>query len=559
MGFPVRFVRPIVQTVEQVPSRFRDLSRLRDVAQILIRHGFGLVLKGVDIPGLPKVDPDEMISTPARALAALQDLGPTYVKLGQVLSTRPDILPEEYITAFETLQDNVGAMPLDAVYSQLTKELGTGWRDRIADFDPVPLATASIAQVHTATLKTGEEVVFKIQRPGLERVIRSDLAILHFLAQRIAHEFPEANSVDMEGVVSEFENSILLELDFTAEAQNMRRAAANFEGDTRVHIPVVHADLSTKGVLCMERLRGVKIREARDAGHDMAAVGDRFLAVAYEMLFVHGFFHGDLHPGNVIVMEGGVIGLIDWGMTGRLTADMRNDVIFIIFALQRGDTRSIAHIVYGIAIKKERVDYRAVERATTAVIEKHWAGNSLREMQLGPFVIDLARKASENGARIPREYTMFFKALMTAEGLAKALLPEVDPIAAAAPYIEKLIRERLDFTRIQSDLLYHGLTLSSVIRRLPISLSQFLDDLDAQRLRLDIRTVMDPAVEARRERRENRRIAAIGSVGMLLCGTIALFPEHGWYGSVPIYTVTFFFLGGVLGLTAFGMMLMNRS
>lgn len=555
----MRIVRPIVQTVEQVPKRVRDLGRLRDVAQILIRHGFGLLVRGVEIPGLPKFEKDSFESTPARAAAALQDLGPTYVKLGQVLSTRPDVLPEEYILAFQALQDDVTAMPMESVHAQLAKELGILWRDRVDSFDPVPLATASIAQVHSARLKTGEDVVFKVQRPGLERIIRADLAILHFLAQTIANEFPEANSIDMQGVVAEFESSILLELDFNNEAQNMRRAAANFGEDERVRVPVVYAELTSKRVLCMERLHGVKIREARDAGHDMALVGDRFLSVAYDMLFVHGFFHGDLHPGNVLIMEGGVIGLIDWGMTGRLTADMRNDVIFIIFALQRGDTRSIAHIVYGIAIKKERVDYRAVERATTAVIEKHWTGNSMREMQLGPFVIDLARKASENGARIPREYTMFFKALMTAEGLAKALLPEVDPITAAAPYIERIIRERLDFNRLQGDALYHGLTLASVARRLPISLSQFLDDLDAQRLRLDIRTVMDPEVEARREGRENRRIAAIGSVGMLLCGTVALFPDHGWYGSIPVYTVAFYVLGGLLGLTAFGMMLMNRS
>ncbi|MCB9682514.1 MAG: AarF/ABC1/UbiB kinase family protein [Alphaproteobacteria bacterium] len=544
----MRIVRPIVKTVERVPQRVRDLQRLNTVAQILVRHGFGMLVAGVEIPGFPGVTSSAFESTPARAVAALDELGPTFVKLGQVLSTRPDLLPEEYVTAFQQLQDDATPMPIAAVHAQLEQQLGEGWRDEVTSFDDTPIATASIAQVHGAVLRDGREVVFKVQRPGLERVIRADLNILHFLATRAMVEFPELATADVDGMLGEFERSILSELDFQVEARNQERVAANFGDDPRVRIPTVIQHLTTQRVLCMERLRGVKITEARAAGHDMEALGRRALAVTFDMLFVHGLFHADAHPGNVLVLPGGVVGLIDFGMVGRLTTQMRNDVIFIIFALQRGDYRTIARVFYEVAIKTHRIDYRALERDTIEVMEKHWSGHSIREMQLGPFVMDLARRAAKHGARMPPDYTMFFKALATVEGLAKTVLPEVDPIAAAAPYFEQLIRERLDYQRLQSDALYHALTLSSVARRLPISLSQFLDDLDAQRVKLGVELLPVPAAEERLDRRHNRLIAAIVAVGAGMCGTLALFPEGAWPGGWPVVSVVFYALCAAAGL-----------
>lgn len=555
----MRFVRPIVATVEQVPQRVRDLQRLRNVSQILVRHGFGMLLTGVEIPGLPQITNTTFESTPARAVAALQELGPTFIKLGQVMSTRPDVLPQEYVDAFAALQDRASPLPVAEVHKQLTKEFGGDWRDLVATFDETPLATASIAQVHAATLKTGEEVVFKVQRPGLAKVIRADLNILQFLAARVLVEFPETASADLKGMIDQFERSIVAELDFREEASNQAKVAANFEGDPRVHIPKLYPELSSGTVLCMERLRGVKITEARAAGYDMDKVGADALAVTFDMLFVHGFFHADAHPGNVMVLPGGVVGLIDFGMMGRLTQEMRNDVIFIIFALQRGDYRTIARLFYEIGIKDDRVDYRALERGTIEVMEKHWSGNSMRDMQLGPFVVDLARRAAALGGRMPPNYTMFFKALVTVEGLAKTVLPEVDPIAAASPYFERLIRERLDFERLQSDAMYHALTLSSVIRRLPISLSQFLDDLDAQRVRLDIRQVPHPEAEDRVDRRWNRLVSVIGAVGCAMCGTLALFADGAWAFGIPVVSVVFWGLAAMIGATVLGMVVANRG
>lgn len=532
-------VRPVVRSITDLGRVLRDLDRLREVGQILLRSGFGWIVSGLDIPGLAPVQPDETVrATPERAVAVLQELGPTFVKLGQVLSTRPDLLPGDWVRALEKLQDEVAPLPWSFVEAQLAAELGADWRSSFFSVEETPLATASIAQVHVATLLDGAEVVLKVQRPHLDRVVRADLAILEVLARRVADEFPETRAFDPVGVVTEFAASLLSELDYREEARNQSRVARQFEGNPHVRIPIVHAALSGPRVLVMERLRGVRIRDARDAGYDMARVGDRYLSASFDMLFVHGFFHGDLHPGNVLVLPGEVIGLLDFGMMGHLTPAMRTDVILIIFALQRGDYATVARMFHDIAIKDGRVDYAAVERDTIEFLERNWAGRTLAELDFGPYIVELARKAAVHGARIPSAYTMFFKALVTTEGLARTLVGEVDPIAAAAPYVQKMIEERLAPERLQSDLLYQALTWSSLGRRLPVSLGQLLDDLDHQRVSLEVRHVADPVAEASADARQRSLVATMAALGLTAVGWLALDRQGAWWRGVPVVSVS---------------------
>jgi len=556
----MKIVRPVVEAVGGVPGAVRDLARLREVAQILIRHGLGIGVAGLDLPGIPKVEA-RFETTPAAVLSAIEELGPTFVKLGQVLSTRPDILPDTYVEALEQLQDDVAPLPFSDVEQQLAAALGDSWRDRFGSFDDAPLATASIAQVHRGTLADGTEVVLKVQRPAIAKVIRADLNLLLFLAKRLLAEYPESQAFDPLGVLREFERSILSELDFTVEASNMKKFQTNFPDDERVWIPDVYETLSTKTILVMAFVRGVKMRDARAAGCNMERVGDRYLSVAYDMLFVHGFFHGDLHPGNVIVMENDRLGLIDFGMVGRLTAEMRNNVISIIFALERGDFRTIARLFYEIALKDERVDYKAIERDTIEVMEKHWAaGASIKDMQIGPYVMDLAARAAKHGARIPSGYTMFFKAIVTSEGLAKSLIHEVDPISAAKPYFQQMMLERFDRDRLQAESFYYLLTFSSLIQRLPITLSQFLEDVDHQRLQVSIKQVTDAQTLRILDKRVNRAIFTAFTVACAACGTLSLLAPATWSHGVPLVASAFYVLTAVFfGITLWMMRQEPRS
>ncbi|MBA2321247.1 MAG: AarF/ABC1/UbiB kinase family protein, partial [Deltaproteobacteria bacterium] len=366
----MQIVRPMVAAVGGVGQGVRDLGRLQQVVAVAARHGFGILVAGIRIPGFPRVEAT-FDSNPARAVAALQELGPTFVKLGQVLSTRPDLIPEAWCLAFESLQDDAAPLAPSEIQATLAEHLGAGWRDRVAWFDDAPLATASMAQVHRARTPDGREVVFKVRRAGVAEKIQSDLNILQILARALLSEYPESRSFDPRGVLAEFERSILAEIDFAREADNTRRFAVHFADDPRVRIPYVVDELSADGVLCLEFLDGIPIRRAREAGADMGLVGERYLSVAYDMLFVHGFFHCDLHPGNVLVLPDGVLGLLDFGMTGTLTHEMRAYILTIIVAAQRRDHRTLARVFFDIAIKARRVDWPAVERDTVELLERN--------------------------------------------------------------------------------------------------------------------------------------------------------------------------------------------
>lgn len=553
----MRFVRPVVKTARRVTGTVRDVGRMREVATVLGRHGFGALLTNVDIPGFSRPDQEVVETTPERAVLALQELGPTFIKLGQVLSTRPDLLAPAYIDALQTLQDAVTPVAWEDVEAQLEAELGD-WRERLLDFNEEPLATASIAQVHRARLLDGTEVVFKVQRRGIGPLIRSDLNILHFLAARVEAEFPEARSLDVRGVLREFDRSLRAELDFTAEQRHTERFYRNFEGSEICRVPVIFDELSTGRVLCIEYLDGVKIREARGAGMDMARVGQRYLDVAYEMLFSHGYFHGDLHPGNVLVLEDEVLGLLDFGMVGTMTREMRDTIVSLLFALERGDHRVIARIFYDVAVKDDRIDYAAFEADVVEVVERNWSGVSVKDMQIGMFLLDVTQGALKHKVRAPHGYTMFFKALLTTEGLAKALIPELDPLVAARPYVERMIADRYGKERLQQDLFYNLVSLGTLGQRLPVTISQLLDDLDKQRLTFTVREAADPSRIAAEDRRQNRLIIALFAITAAVCGALT-WEVRGPFFDLPFVSVVFWLSAFPLFLLTLTMTLRNRG
>ena len=553
----MKIVRPVVNTVAEVGHGVRDLARLRTVMGVMIRHGLGIVVAGLELPGAPKAD-STFDSTPERAVAAIQELGPTFVKLGQVLSTRPDIMDASYCAAFRKLQDQASTLPFSDIEAQLNDGLGPGWRQAI-DLDETPLATASMAQVHRGRLTTGEEVVLKVQRPGIERIITADLHILGLIARQLAAEYPEAQSFDPVGVLEEFDRSMRAELDFVQEARNMKRFSRHFADNPEVRIPTVFDDLTSPTVLCMEFLDGVRMREARAAGADMETVGVRYLRCVYDQLFLYGLFHGDLHPGNVMVLDGDVIGLLDFGMVGRMTQGMRDQVISIMFALQRGDFRTVARLFYDIAVKEDRVDYRTLERETVEVMEKHWSGGTFKDMQMGAYVMDLMQRAARQGCRIPTNYTMFFKAIMTAEGLTKSLIPEVDPIGAIEPYFRRMVQDRASWTNIEQELFYTAFSLQSLVSRLPVTLSQVLDDIDAQRISINVNTTIPPEVSRQADRRANRAILAGLTIGLLACGIAAWANQVGnTPNDVPLLGILLVVMAALCAVQL-GLWMMRRS
>ena len=535
-------VGPVVRTVGSLSHTVRDVGRLRQVAMVLTRHGLGLL-----VAGLPGVNAERAYSsTPDRAVSAIQELGPTFIKLGQVLSTRADVIPPAYIEALQALQDDVDALPWADLEAVLREELGPDWSERLGEVDHTPLATASIAQVHRAVTTDGRRIVLKIQRPGIAPQIRSDLNILQFIVNRAIVEFPEFALFDPRGILAEFERSILAELDFVEEVRHLKRFRRNFAENPAVVFPEPIDPLCTRRVLTMSFIDGVKIRDARASGYEMDDVGKRALDVMYTMLFTHGFFHGDLHPGNLLVAPGGVIAVLDCGMVGRLTDDMKDWIAALLFAVFRGDHRTIARLFFDIAIKEGRVDYDAFERDSIEVMEKHWSGGNISEMHIGAFLMDITRGALRHRVRAPPAFTMFFKAILTAEGLAKTVVPEVEPIGAAQPHVDRLMRERWGPERFTEDWSYRAITLSALLKRLPVSLSQLLDDVDQQRLQINVSHVEWRAEARAADRRTNRSIMAAFACVSALCGTLAI--EHQPPRLLHLPTVSIVFYGISLAL-----------
>lgn len=533
----MKFVRPVVQTMEMISNTMRDVKRFQEVGLILAKYGLGIFASSLGIVGENSSD-----TNPQKLVSAIQELGPTFIKFGQILSTRPDIMPKEYIQALQNLQDNISPLSFTELEPLVIEELGKQWGTSIINVDETALATASIAQVHRATFVDRIEnkeiaVVLKIQRPNIQEQIRSDLHILQIILQRGLEEYPELNLFDPHGIFAEFERSILAELDFVLESKNILRFTKNFFHCSNIRFPKVIEPCSSQKIICMEYLEGISIRKARENNRDMEIIGQRYLELAYTMLFEHGFFHGDLHPGNVLILENNVIGVIDCGMVGRLTYDMKDQLATLIYALHKGDNKLIAKTFYDISIKTERVDYFAFERDAIDVAEKHWSGGSFTEMDIGAFLMDLTLRAIRHKVRVPTTFTMFFKAVLTTEGLAKSLLPEIDPLKVAQPYVEKLFTERWQPETWADVGAQSLLAYSHILKRLPISLTQLIDDIDYQRVTVTVQQKQHEQDHKRGLQRTSVIAFTLISGMWMLLGVVGLFVPMLFWKEIPIVSI----------------------
>jgi ubiquinone biosynthesis protein len=468
----------------------RDIGRVRDISGVLARYGFGEVLGRMGF-GPKRSGPEEGESNErswaTRLRLALEELGPSFVKLGQIMSTRADVLPPELIAELIKLQDSVPPVPFLEIREQIERSLGASLGEIYAEFDEKPLAAASIAQVHRARLKTEDglmDVAVKVQRPGIGETISSDLDILHTFATLLERAVPESRIYSPAGLVHQFDLAITSELDFATEAENAIRFAQNFRGYRNVKFPLVYRQASSKQVITLEYLDGKKIFDAVAAGHSGKKLARLAMDIVVKQIFEDGFFHADPHPGNVVVLgtpEEPAFGMFDLGMVGRLSPRLRDLAVDLMVAAVRRDCDAIADVLYAIGTPTKKIDMNAY-RAEVALLAERYLGKQLKDIEVSALVRDLAQGALKFGVEIPTDFLLVGKALMTAEGVGKAIEPELDVFEEAKPLFLDLVKKRYSPERLGNELLRRLERLSGATYNLPEQIRDVLDDLRFGRL-----------------------------------------------------------------------------
>lgn len=510
------------------------IHRYQEISEVLARHGLGFL---VGITGLERWVPfhqglmghdrrPEPYTNPDHLRLALEELGPTFIKLGQLLSTRPDLLPPRYQTELAKLQDGAPPVPGAIVRQLIRDELGFEPDEVFAEFTLEPLASASIGQAHAATLHDGTPVVVKVRRPDVIPTIEADLDILQNLAVQISHRWEAAADYNLPGIAAEFAQTLRAELDYLQEGRNADRFAENFASDPGVHIPRVFWETTTSRVLTLERIVGLKVNDLTGldrAGIDRAALAARSAGMAVKMVFEDGFFHADPHPGNLFIESGGSVGLIDFGMVGEVNDKLRGQLGVLLTALVRSDPGRVGSALLDLSVTRQPVD-RSRMRADVTRFIALYEGRPLNQIEIGPLVTHAVALMRTYHLQMPQELAKLLKMMIMAEGIGIELDPGFNLGDVLAPYVKKLMFSRFAPKELATRIAAAGADAAELAADLPELLRRVVDTLDTGGMEVHLRAAELEPLVGRLERIGNRLVAGmiaaalIGGVGSLTTG-----------------------------------------
>ncbi len=446
-------------------------ARYREVLRVLVRNGFGFVVGGRVRRRAPEAEEAEARTRPVRLRLAFEELGTTFIKLGQVLSTRQDLLPPAYIAELAKLQDAIPPLPTSVMVATIEAELGQSIATLFTAFDPTPLATASIAQVHAVTLPGGMEAVVKVQRPGVREQVLLDLEIAARLGRLIAGRFNlmERTGLNLPALVEEFTYTLRGELDYLREARNAEVFQRNFVDEPLVFIPAICWEYTTARLITMERLRGFRIDDVGAilaAGYDAADIATRSARLVLKEVFEDGFFHADLHPGNLFVMENGIIGVVDFGMVGTLDDATRTQLLLLVVAVVEQDADRITDFLVRLGVVNGSFDRVMLRRDVQRVVTEYY-GLTLEQVDFSRLITNLSVLAQRHTLTLPPDLALLLKMLLMIEGLARTLDPNFNILAVAQPFGEQAIKNLFTPERIMRQLRRTALDLADLSIDLP--------------------------------------------------------------------------------------------
>ncbi len=463
----------------------RDLGRVHAIASVLIRYGFGGFVRSLGmgkaleragkILHWQQVEDYAKLDTPQRIRRVLEELGPTFIKLGQILATRVDLFPPQYITEFEKLQDQAPPVPFEELLSQLEDDLGGSIEEFFSAVERQPLAAASIAQVHKAVLKDGTAVILKIRRPGLRKIIEADLRLLQRIVDIAESESPEFRRFHPKEILRQFNQSLRRELDLAGECRNAERVAANLADDPNIIIPNVYWQWTGERLNVQEYIEGIQGRDlaaVEKAGLDRKLLADRGTKAVIKMIMEDGFFHADPHPGNVFYLADNKLAFIDFGMVGRLTEERREQVVSLLYGMINHLPTQVAEI-----LEDWSDNIYTDEQVLTVDIEAfvdQYSSLSLKDLSLTAMMSDLMALLRDHKLMLPADLALLIKAYITLDSLGRHLNPDFNTLVFAAPYIRKIMLERYKPEAIAKRGWRNLLSVADLLTSLPKDLRKLL-------------------------------------------------------------------------------------
>ena len=546
--------------IGRIGRTYRHMQRYRQIVTALIKYGFGDLIDilnidqyleiGLKIISRKRRGKMASLSRAERVRMVLEELGPTFIKMGQILSTRPDLLPVEYIKELPKLQDDVPPFPFSDVKKIIEKEFKKPVNAFFSEFDEQPVAAASIGQVHKAVTQDGEKVVVKIQRPGIKRIIEVDLEIMLHLSGLMERHLEGWDIQHPTKIVREFAATLEKELDYSLEAAYMERFAMQFKGDARIHVPKTYKNLMTKRVLTMEYIDGIKSSDLdglEKNGLDRLKIARIGFDLIMQQIFVNGFFHADPHPGNIFVLPDNMICFIDFGMMGRINLRSREHFADLILSIVNQNEIKTVNAILNLTEYDDSPDYRSLERDVVEFMDKY-CYRPLKEVELGVLLRRMLEVAARHRLNIPPDLFLMIKALSTIEGLGVKLDPDFDVVKQAAPFMRRLQFNRFNPRRIARNMADSGAELYHLLQEIPGEIRDILKMIKRGTIKMEFEHRGLKPMLVTHDRISNRLAFAIVLAALIIGSALIVLSDipPKWH-EIPVIGLIGFVLAGVMG------------
>ncbi|WKZ20020.1 MAG: AarF/UbiB family protein [Candidatus Jettenia sp. CY-1] len=546
----------------KIGQKIRDIRRFNQIIRILTKHGFGFAIqqlrlndhiigRGIVKTGVLRRFTEPQESRAVRLRKVLEELGPTFIKFGQILSVRPDLIPQDFCTELSKLQDRIPPFSYGEVRKQIWESFRSYPEELFSSFDSIPLAAASLGQAHRAQLKTGENVVVKVQRPDIRKMIETDIDILYNLAQLTDRYMQDIRFFDPVSIVDEFSRIIMKEIDFRYEAHNIDRFCKNFKDSTTTYIPKVFWDYTKSRVLTTEEIKGVKLNHYL-CGHrpceEKKIVAANGANAILQQIFIDGFFHADPHPGNIFILPNNAIAFVDFGIVGRLDEETRYAIVNLLIAVSMKNIQGILKALEMLGSFVDEESARDFKHDINDLIEWYY-DIPLKQIEISmvlPQAIDVMTRYK---LKIPPQMHILVKTLATMDGIARQLDPEFNIIAYTRPFVERLVHERHDPKRILRDAVFYSSELLDILKVIPKDTYEIVKKIKKGTLKIEFEHQGLSKFIFEMDKSSNRVSFSMVVSALIIGSSLIIMSNRGplMYG-LPVLGILGFVFAGILGL-----------